>query len=240
MNNNPEMTFLEHFSELRFRIFKIFFSVISFSVVSYIFSDLIIEYLIKPIDDPHINVQVLKLTTIFTTKLMVSFFSGLIFSLPIILYQILFFIKPAFSNSFTLRKLVFFIIFSISLCILGLLFGYSVLIPLSVNFFKNISFNLLDIVKINLTLDAYLSYFIWILIISSFIYQLPIFILLLVKATIIDIAWLKSNRRYVIVSFFIVAALFSPPDPVSQILVAIPLIFLYELSIIISRVLYSE
>ena len=240
MNNNPEMTFLEHFSELRFRIFKMFFSVVFFSVLAYIYSDLMIGYLIEPIDSPDISLQVLKLTTIFTTKLMISFFSGIIFSLPIILYQILSFIKPAFNNSLTIRKLVLFIIFSISLCLLGLLFGYYILIPLSVNFFKNISFNLLDLININLTLDSYLSYFIWILLLSSLIYQLPIFILLFVKANIIDVAWLKSNRRYVIVSFFIVAALFSPPDPVSQILVAIPLILLYELSIIISRVLYSE
>tara|TARA_B110000116_G_C16686664_1_gene513279 strand:- start:15 stop:530 length:516 start_codon:yes stop_codon:yes gene_type:complete len=171
---------------------------------------------------------------------MVAFFSGFIFSLPIILFQILFFIKPAFNNNFTIKKIIFFIILSILLCFLGLLFGYFILIPVSINFFKNISLNLIDLINMNLTLDSYLSYFIWILIISSFVYQLPIFILLLVKANIIDINWLKASRRYIIVSFFIISALFSPPDPISQILVAIPLIFLYELSIIILKIFYNE
>ena len=240
MNDHQEMTFLEHFSEMRSRIFKTLLSIIFFSILGYIYSDLIIRYLIKPIDDPNINLQVLKLTTIFTTKLMVAFFSGFIFSLPIILFQVLFFIKPAFNNNFTIKKIIFFIVLSILLCLLGLLFGFSILIPASISFFKNISLNLIDLINVNLTLDSYLSYFIWILIISSFVYQLPIFILLLVKANIIDINWLKASRRYIIVSFFIISALFSPPDPISQILVAIPLIFLYELSIIILKIFYNE
>ena len=240
MNNNSEMTFLEHFSEMRLRIFKILFFILLFSLIGYIYSDSIIKLLIEPIHDPNINLQVLKLTSIFTTKLMVAFFTGIIFSLPIILYQILFFIKPAFGNNLTLRKIIFFIILSLLLCSLGLFFGYYILIPASINFFKSISLDLIDLIHMNLTLDAYLSYFIWILVLTSFVYQLPIFILLLVKSNLIDIGWLKNNRRYVIVFFFIISALFSPPDPISQILVAIPLILLYEVSIIISKIFYNE
>ena len=240
MSNNSEMTFLEHLSELRTRIFKIFSSIILFAILGYIYSDIIIQYLIKPVSDPSIDLQVLKITSIFTTKLRISFFSGLIFSLPIILYQTLFFIKPALNNQITIKRIYIYILFSLALSIFGLFFAYKILIPISIDFFKSISFNLIDSININLTLDGYLSYFIWILIITSSIYQLPIFILLCVKTNLIDIVWLKRNRRYVVVFFFIIAALLSPPDPLSQIFIALPLILLYELSIIISKIFYNE
>ena len=103
-----------------------------------------------------------------------------------------------------------------------------------------ISLDLINSININLTLDGYLTYFIWILILSSFVYQLPIFILILVKTGIVDFLWLQSNRRYAIVLFFIFGALLSPPDPISQIFVALPLIFLYELSILLSKIFHNE
>ena len=240
MNSNSEMTFLEHFSELRTRIFKMFLSIALFAIIGYIYSNQLIEFLIQPIDDPDIKLQVLKITSIFTTKLMVSFFTGFLLSVPVIIYQALFFIKPAFSEKITIRKIYMYILLSLFLCVIGILFGYYILIPASIGFFKNISLDLINSININLTLDGYLTYFIWILILSSFVYQLPIFILILVKTGMVDILWLQSNRRYAIVLFFIFGALLSPPDPISQIFVALPLIFLYELSILLSKIFHNE
>ena len=237
MSDNNQMTFLEHMLELRSRLLKVFFSVLLFSVIGYLNSNLIINFLLSPVSDPQINLQVLKITSIFSTKLIVSVFFGLVISFPILIYQFLSFIMPAFDNKLTLFKIIAFICVSLFLFIIGLLFGYYILIPFSVNFFKSISIPLLGAIDLNYTLENYLVYLIWILIISSLVYQLPILILFIIKMGIIDIDWLKSNRRYVIVTFFILSALFTPPDPLSQLMVALPMIILYEITIVIARIL---
>ena len=228
---NHEMTFLEHLSELRSRILRFFLSAILFSVIGYVYSDTIIEFLLFPVTDPNINLQVLKITSVFMTKLTVGFFFGLITSFPVFLYQMLIFILPAFNNKLTFLKILSFIFLSLFLLLLGLFFGYYIMIPVSVTFFKSISLDLAGLVSLNYTLENYLVYLIWILIISSLIYQMPILIFILVKVGIVDLVWLKSNRPYVIICFFILAAIFTPPDPVSQILIALPLIGLYEITL---------
>ena len=138
-------------------------------------------------------------------KIIVSVFFGLIVSIPIILYHILFFLTPAIKSNITKVRVIIFILFSFFLFVLGLVFGYYVLIPLSISFFKSISFSLLEYVSLNYTLENYLVYLIWGLIISSIVYQLPILIIFLVQIGLADINWLKSNRRYVIVGFFILS-----------------------------------
>ena len=237
MKNNTEMTFLEHILELRSKLLKIFFSIIFFSIIGYLNSNIIISFLLYPISDPQINLQVLKITSVFSTKLIVSIFFGLVISFPILIYQLLSFIMPAFNNKLTILKIIMFICISLILFIIGLSFGYYILIPFSVSFFKSISIPLLESISLNYTLENYLIYLIWILIISSLVYQLPILILFMVKMGIVDIKWLKSNRRYIVVIFFILSALFTPPDPLSQLMVALPLIILYEISIIIAKIL---
>ena len=237
MKNNTEMTFLEHILELRSKLLKISFSIIFFSIIGYLNSNIIISFLLYPISDPQINLQVLKITSVFSTKLIVSIFFGLVISFPILIYHLLSFIMPAFNNKLTVLKIIMFICISLILFIIGLSFGYYILIPFSVSFFKSISIPLLESISLNYTLENYLIYLIWILIISSLVYQLPILILFMVKMGIVDIKWLKSNRRYIVVIFFILSALFTPPDPLSQLMVALPLIILYEISIIIAKIL---
>ena len=138
MKTNNEMTFLEHILELRSRLLKIFFSIMFFSIIGYLNSNLIISFLLYPVSDPQINLQVLKITSIFSTKLMVALFFGLIISFPILLYQLLSFITPAFDNNLTVFKIIMFICISLLLLIIGLFFGYYILIPFSVTFFKSI------------------------------------------------------------------------------------------------------
>ena len=86
MNSNNEMLFMDHVLELRSRILKVLLSIIVFSILGYLNSDVIIAFLVSTIDDPNINLQVLKITSIFSIKLMVSFFFGLVLSFPILMY----------------------------------------------------------------------------------------------------------------------------------------------------------
>ena len=101
--------------------------------------------------------------------------------------------------------------------------------------FSSLSVNL-NFIQVNYTLENYLVYLIWILVISSFIFQLPFILLILNKLGIVDKNYLISHRRHIIVLFFILAAFFTPPDPISQILVVIPLYILFELSIFLTKV----
>ena len=239
MNNN-EMLFIDHILELRSRILKVLLSIIICSIFGYLNADDIIFFLLLPTNDPSISLQVLKITSIFNIKLMVSFFFGLTLSFPVLMYQLLSFIVPAFRNNITTYRIIIFIIISLFLLMVGICFGYYVLIPFSINFFKSISLPLLNSVSLNYTLENYLVYLIWILVISSLIYQIPLFMFFIVKMGFIDIKWLRTNRRYVIVVFFILSALFTPPDPISQLMVALPLISLYEITIIIIRLLIKN
>ena len=159
---------------------------------------------------------------------------GIFISIPFILYQVFKFIIPAFESGFNLYKLIVSMMFYLLFLFSGLLFGYFILIPISITFFTSLSINL-PLIELNYTLENYLIYLIWILIISSFIFQLPFIIILLTKFGLIDRKSLKKYRRHIIVLFFIVAALFTPPDPVSQMLIVIPLYFLFEFSIFITK-----
>ena len=174
------------------------------------------------------------------TKLTVAFFFGLMLSFPIFLYQLLAFILPVFNKKATFSKIVFFVFLSLFLLILGLFFGYYVMIPTSVTFFKSISLELSGLVGLNYTLENYLIYLIWILMISSLIYQMPILIFMLIKIGVVDLIWFKSNRHYVVVGFFVLAAIFTPPDPISQIMIAVPLILLYEFSLLFISIIHKD
>ena len=147
------------------------------------------------------------------------------------------FLLPAFTNNITKNKIIGFIILSSILFILGLIFGYFILVPFSISFFESISLPLLDSISLNFTLENYLVYLIWALIITSTLYQLPVLVLFLVQVGFADIEWLKTNRSYIYIAFFILSALLTPPDPLSQILIALPLIFLYEFSILLIKVI---
>ena len=240
MKNSEEMTFFEHLLELRTRMLVVFFSIFIFSILGYLNSDFIISFLISTIDNPDITFQVLKITSIFMTKITVSIFFGLMISFPILLSQILLFIRPALKNSLSIWSIIKFILLSLFLFCIGLIFGYFILIPFSISFFTQLSLPLIESVNLSFTLENYLIYLIWVLIISSIIYQLPIFVIFFIKMDLIDLDWLKNNRSYIVIVFFILSALFTPPDPLSQILVALPLILLFEITIILVKVLNKK
>ena len=233
--SNTEMTFLEHLQEMRSRILNSLIAFIFFAIIGYYYSNLIISFLLNPINDTNVNLQALKITSIFSTKIIISFFFGVILSFPVIVYQFLMFTLPALDNKLKTYKIILFIFVASSLFLFGLLFGYYILIPFSLNFFNNISLPL-SMISLNYTLENYLVYLIWILIISSLMYQLPIFIFFLTKIGFINLTSLRSNRRFIIVIFFILAAILSPPDPISQLMIAIPLLLLYEFSIFILKI----
>ena len=231
-----KMTFLDHFEELRSRLLKSLFFIIFFSISGYFYSNQIISLLTSSIENDIVNFQVLKITSIFLIKIGIAVAGGLLFSFPFILYQFLKFVLPAFKNKLTSLKIVLITILSVFLFVIGLLFGYFVIIPFSTSFFMSLSLGL-DFVNLNYTLEGYLVYLIWVLIISAMMFQMPLLIVILVKIGLISHQFLSSKRRYIIVALFIMSAILTPPDPASQIIVVIPLYLLFEFSLLISRIL---
>ena len=157
------------------------------------------------------------------------------FSMPIILYQIWRFISPAMEKRMGFSVFLMFLMSPVFF-VCGAYFSYTTIIPLSISFFTSLTSSSVP-VDYNITLENYLTYVIWMIFVGGLIFQLPIVSIIFKKLGIIDHTTLKNNRRYAILGIFIAAAILTPPDPFSQILFVIPLLILYELSIIIIRFL---
>lgn len=173
----------------------------------------------------------------FMTHIMVSIIGGIILAFPYVFWEIWRFIKPALHSgekNFT-KGIVF---FTTLLFITGVLFGYYIITPLSVNFFVSYS---ISSQVINLpTLSTYISTITTIVLACGFVFELPIVVYFLSRVGILSPEILKKYRKHALVGALILSAIITPPDVFSQFLVAIPILLLYEISIIISRIVINR
>ena len=235
MPKRENMTFLEHLEELRWALIRVVVLIISFMVVGFIYSDYIQLLIMKPIDNlglQNFQLQDIKITSPFMVKAIIALFTSLIVCFPYIIFEIYKFIYPAISKISKIY-LFFIILFSISFFFIGCFFGYRFLLPISVSFFVRLADD-----SVNFSPDRlnYIFYSFWLILVCGLIYQLPIISLILTKLKILNYQFLKQMRSYAIVIFLILGAILSPPDPLSQLLLAIPLYILYELGILISYI----
>ena len=235
-----DMPFWDHLEELRWRLIKSIITIIIGAGITYNFSNVIMNWLIIPTESLSIdlNLQVLKITSMFTVKLSVALFGGIILSLPVILYQFCRFITPAFEAKYGLTIFIA-VLFSSVFFILGMFFAYFVIIPFSLAFFTSLTSESMD-VAYNFTLEGYLIYILWLIFGCGLLFQLPVISIFFTKIGILTPAYLREYRKFAIVLFLILGAMLTPPDPVSQILIVIPLILLYEFSILISKLFKSK
>ena len=226
------MGFLEHLEELRWRLIKSFVSIILGSILSFSFIDKILSILLLPTLETTIpiNIQVLSVQGMFIIKWFISFISGFILAFPVLIYQLWKFISPGLKVNE--KKYVFPIVFfSFSSFVIGISFGYFILIPFSLEFFSSIG---MGNVENNYSIQYYFSFLSWLLLGSGVIFQLPVVSLMLSALGLLTPAFMRHYRRHSIVSIFILSSFITPPDPVSMLIMAVPLILLYELSIGIS------
>ena len=226
------MGFLEHLEELRWRLIKSFISIIFGSILSFSFIDKILSILLLPTLETTIpiNIQVLSVQGMFIIKWFISFISGFILAFPVLIYQLWKFISPGLKVNE--KKYVFPIVFfSFSSFVIGISFGYFVLIPFSLEFFSSIG---MGNVENNYSIQYYFSFLSWLLLGSGVIFQLPVVSLMLSALGLLTPAFMRHYRRHSIVSIFFLSSFITPPDPVSMLIMAVPLILLYELSIGIS------
>jgi len=233
MSLNKNMTFIDHLEELRWVFLRVIILNLILMCIAFIYSNQIQDILVAPINNlglENFYLQDIKITSPFMAKIIISFFSAIIVSFPHFIFEVYKFIYPAISN--VSKIFLFFIfIFSNILFLFGCFFGYTYLLPLSISFF-------IRLIDQNVTFApervGYIFYSFWLIVVSGFIYQLPVISLILTKLKIINYEFLKQMRPYSIVLFLVLGAFLSPPDPLSQLLIALPLYILYELSILIS------
>ena len=234
-SNNSQMPFWNHVDELRSRVIKSLATVIIFSLIAYFFSDIFLQILSQPDIDimDKVNLQVLKVTSMFMIKIYISLIIGLMFSIPVILYQVWRFISPAIDKKLNFITLFMFMMSTVFF-ISGAYFSYKTIIPLSISFFTSLTSQAVP-VDYNITLENYLTYVIWMVFVGGLIFQLPIISIIFKRLGLIDHHLLRKGRRYAFLGIFIFAAVLTPPDPFSQLLFSVPLIVLYEISIVIIR-----
>ena len=245
-NEQNQSTISEHLLELRSRIIKsLIFFLLAF-IISYINADKIYDFLLQPYvkalgSDGVANKRLIftALQETFVTYLKLSFFSALFFSFPIFLIQIWKFIAPGlYSNE--KKAILPFMIATPVLFLLGAFLAYQFIMPLAIKFF--LSFESLTSqtsmpIQLEAKVSEYLSLIVIFMIAFGLSFELPVLLILLATVGFIDSKYLSERRRYIIVIIFIVAAIITPPDPVSQIGLAIPLMLLYEISILIIKYL---
>ena len=238
-NNQQEGGFISHLTELRKRLINsiIFLSVLF--ALCYYFSDHIYGFLVEPyaqaIQDENSNRRLIftALQETFLSYLKVSFFAAFFITSPYILIQIWKFIAPGLSKHEKKAILPYLIITPI-LFFLGGMLVYYLIMPLAIKFF--LSFESTGVVtnlpiQLEAKVNEYLSLVMKLIFAFGLSFQLPVVLSLLARIGLIDSKFLKERRKYVVVIIFAAAAILTPPDPITQIGLAIPLLILYELSI---------
>lgn len=237
-NNKPEeerMPLTSHLEELKTRLIRILIAVgIGFGVC-YLFKDWSFRVITKPLVDALPAQGSLIFTGLpeaFFIHMKIAFFASLLFTAPYILFEIWRFVSPGlYSNE---KKYVLpFVFFSTILFAGGVLFGYFIALPPAFGFFVSFS---TDFLKPMISFREYLDLTLKFLLAFGLSFEMPVFIFFLTKIGIVNAKMLSKQRRYAILVIFIVAAILTPsPDVLSQILMAIPLMFLYEVSIFVAK-----
>ncbi len=232
ISNNESMPFLDHLEELRWRLIKSIASVLIGAVISFYFIDQIIEFLVKPTDalKNSMDLQVLKVQGMFMIKWSIALFGGIIISIPVLTFQIWKFVAPGLYID-EKKYIIPLIIFTFLSFLCGLIFAYMIVIPFSLSFFTSIGF---EGIQNNFSINYYFSFITWLMIGSGLIFELPVIVFILSFIGLLTPAFMRHYRRYAIVIILVLSAFITPPDPVSLVLMSIPLLVLYELSIGVS------
>ncbi len=232
--NEVEMSFLDHLEELRWRLIYALIGIVIGTIIAWIFIDPLVNYvLLRPARDSGADLQNLKPFGQLFLFMQVAIAVGIIISVPNIFYQLWKFISPALKQKE--RKYILSIVIFTSICFLsGIAFAYFVMLPLTLKFAAQFG---VEEIKNQFAIDEYMSIIISVMLAAGFIFELPMISFFLSKLGILTPAFMKKFRKHAIVAIMILAAFLTPgTDPVSQIMLAIPLVLLYEISIFISKI----
>ncbi len=239
IKKNEGNTFTSHLTELRKRLIYCFISLFVIFAISYTFAEYIYSFLVQPYasavqsDIENRRLIFTALQEAFLTYLKVSFFAAIFLTSPIILMQIWKFIAPGLYKN-EKRALLPYLVATPILFFLGGLLVYYLVMPIAIKFFLSFETQSLSNslpIQLEAKVNEYLSLIMKMIFAFGISFQLPVVLNLLAKIGVVDSKFLKDRRKYVVVIIFSVAAILTPPDPITQIGLAIPLLILYELSI---------
>jgi len=229
-----EMSFLDHLEELRWRLIYAIIGIVIGSIAAWIFIEPLVEVvLLKPARDSGAILQNLRPFGQLFLFVQVSIVVGIVITLPNLFYQLWRFISPALKK--TEKKYILAIVIYSTLCFLaGIAFAYFVMLPLALKFAAEFG---TEAIKNEFAINEYMSIIISVMLAAGFVFELPMVSFFLTKLGILTPAFMKKYRRHAIVIILVLAAFLTPgADPISQIVLAVPLVLLYEISIFISKI----
>lgn len=250
MEEKSTMSFLDHLEELRWRLVRAAIAVLIFTVFLWVYQEWIIDNLFLSMKDanfityrymcawfgvctPEIPVKMQSTTMAgqFSYALMMSIMGGLVLAFPYVFYQIWSFIKPGLKQNekTAVKGIVFYV--SI-LFFIGILFGYFIVSPLCVQFFG--TYQISKKIDNIFTINSYMSTIISTVFYSGLLFLMPVIAYIFAKIGIITAAFLRKYRKHSVVGVLILSAVITPPDMLSQIIVSIPILLLYEISILVT------
>lgn len=263
-NQGTEMSFLDHLEELRWHLIRSTLAVVIIATVAFIFRNFLFDVIIfGPSYPDFISYEMLckisnlvgmekgcigedgldfivqsrKVAGQFNAAIWTSITAGVVVGFPYILYEFWKFISPGLYENERKNSKGFIIIASL-LFFTGALFGYYVIAPLSVNFLAG--FKVTDVIQNEFDIDSYIGLIRASVLAAGIIFELPIIMYFLTKIGLITPEFLKKNRKYALVIVLILSAIITPPDISTQVIVAVPVLILYEISIVISRIVLKR
>jgi sec-independent protein translocase protein TatC len=226
------MTLIEHLGELRSRIIKIGVAFLAVAVVAWFFRPEIFDFLLAPAPSLKGELNVTAPTEALITDVKLTLYTAFLFTIPVLLYQMWAFIAPAVGDVGRAFTYVLITLAS-SLFLAGVAFGYFVVLPLGIDFLLGWGGDRYEQIIVS---DKYLAFVTRFLLAFGIVFEFPAATYVGAKLELVDAPLLKRYRRHAIVANFILAAALTPgQDPLSMILMAVPMVVMYELSIIIAR-----
>jgi sec-independent protein translocase protein TatC len=235
LDTEDKIPFTAHLEELRKRLITCFIAVGVGFALSYGFKEKLFQILTQPLIAVMQQGETLIYTGLpeaFFTFLKVSFLAGLMLASPVIIYQFWMFIAPGLYDR-EKRLLVPIVLLSSVFFIGGALFGYFIVFPYGFDFFLGFA---TETIRPMPSMKEYLSFSAKLLLAFGLVFELPLVITFLAKLGIVTVPFLKKNRKYALLLFFVGAAILTPPDVVTQVMMALPLMVLYEISILGARI----
>lgn len=232
MAESREMGFFDHLEELRWRLLKALGTVIFIAIFVFIFSDPLLDFLILPVHNLpfEVTLQFLKVQGMFTVKIELAFVGGIFLGIPVIIYQIWAFIGPGLTKKE--RGYTPLVVISFILCFgLGALFAYTVVFPYALTFLLGMGS---EGIKANIDISAYIGFFLRLILAFGIVFEMPVLAFILTKIGLVTPWFMRKYRSYAVVFIFVLAAILTPPDATTQVMLGVPLWLLYEISIGIS------
>ena len=246
--NDKEGGFISHITELRSRLIHSFIFLFVFFIFCYFFAEYLYGFLVEPYAQAVKNDSIPRrliftaLQETFLTYLKVAFFASFFITSPFILIQIWKFIAPGLYDHEKIAIMPYLVITPI-LFFLGGALVYYLIMPLAIKFFLSFESTGLATnlpIQLEAKVSEYLSLVMKLIFAFGLSFQLPVVLSLLARVGVVDSEFLKTRRKYVVVIIFTAAAILTPPDPITQIGLAIPLLILYELSIFSVRLIEKK